>query len=133
MRVAGDPQAPMTGIAGGVDDLPDQVAGDTTAAPVRIDEEVLEFGTVVLARGDGSEPDDPVVARWAGRRDVGTAGGMASPVKTRNSGRASNIGASPALDNDAARYTRCNAGRSAATAVRIASPDSTRSFTRRLQ
>src|SRR5947207_8417862 len=59
MRVASDPQAPMTGIAGGVDDLPDQVAGDTTAAPVRIDEEVLELGTVVLARRDGSEPDDP--------------------------------------------------------------------------
>ena len=53
------------------------LSGDATAAPGRIDEEILQLGTVVLARGDGSEPDDPVVARWAGDRDQGAAGGDA--------------------------------------------------------
>ena len=37
----------MTGIAGGGDDLPNQAAGDTTAAPVRIDKEVLQLETAV--------------------------------------------------------------------------------------
>src|SRR5262245_28890476 len=79
MRVSGDPQAPMTGTAGGVGDLPYQVAGDTTTAPVRIDEEVLELGTVVLVSGQGREPDDPVVAWWAGHRDQSSTGGNAVP------------------------------------------------------
>lgn len=42
-----------------------------------------------------------------------------SPVKWRNSGWANNSAASPGLDSEAARNTRCNSGRSAATAVRM--------------
>jgi hypothetical protein len=54
----------MTGVAGGVDDLQDQVAGDTTAAPVRIDEEVLELRAVVLARDEVADPTTRSLPGW---------------------------------------------------------------------
>jgi hypothetical protein len=51
------------------------VTGYATTATVRIDEEILQLGAIVVAGGDGSEPDDLVLARWASHRDQGTTGG----------------------------------------------------------
>lgn len=113
MRVAGHRQTSVTALANRLHGVQDQSPRDTAAAPLWVDEQILELGFTVMTHCHRGKPQDLALALRAGHRHPRAPAAIASPLKMRNSGRASNSGASSAFDNEAARYTLCNSGRSA--------------------